>query len=115
MPSCHQLGNIIHSAQKMYWEKGLQQGNPCHEVSVRNVAAHVHGHPLLDTSEYFLILFIFMISNVLCAHTHRKKCCRYFNYLMLTNTFQNSSLSKYTGNIFAAIAKRKVTPLKLHA
>lgn len=62
-------GNIIHSALKMYREKGLQQGNPCHELDVRNSAAHVHGHLLLDTSRSFLILFIFMISNVLCTHT----------------------------------------------
>lgn len=61
--------NIIHSALKMYWDKGLQKGNPCHELGVRNSAAHVHGHLLLDTSRSLLILFIFMISNVLCTHT----------------------------------------------
>lgn len=67
---CHP-GNIIQSALKMYWEKGLQQGNPCHELGVRNFAAYLHGHLLLDASRSFLILFIFMmISNILCTHTH---------------------------------------------
>lgn len=56
---------------------------------------------------------IFMISNVLHAHTHGKKYCRCLNYSVLINTFPNISQFKDTGNVFAAIAKRKVTPLKL--
>lgn len=86
-------GNIIHSALKMYWEKGLQQRNPCHELGVRNFAVYVHGHLLLDASKSFLILFIFMISNVLCTHAHMKTYCRGLHYSMLINRFQNISLS----------------------
>lgn len=64
-------GDTIHSAQRMYWENGVQQGNSRHQTGVRKVAAHVHSLPLLDISIHFLILFIFMISNVQQVYTHK--------------------------------------------
>lgn len=96
-------GNIIHSALKMYWEKGLQQGNPCHELGVRNFAVHVpFDHYMLTFCLMPLDPFSFYFHDLWCSvhiqtcthtHTHTKNHWRGPNYSMLIDTFQNISLS----------------------
>lgn len=118
-------GNIIHSALKMYWEKGLQQGNPCHELGVRNFAVHVpFDHYMLTFCLMPLDPFSFYFHDLWCsvhiqtrAHTHTQKKSLERSQLLHADRHISkhfSVLSKDTGNIFTAIAKRKVTLLKLH-
>lgn len=117
-------GNFIHSALKMYWEKGLQQGNPCHELGVRNFAARVctfwplYGHLYLMPLDPFSFC-LFSWSLMFCAHTHTHTEEKSLQRSQLLHANQHISehfsvLSHDIGNIFAAIAKRKVTVLKLH-
>lgn len=89
---CHQLETLPTHHLKCTGRKDCNEEIHVMRLGVRNFAAYVHSHLLLDDSRSFLMLYIFMIASVLCIQTHMKIHCRGLNYSMLIDTFQNISL-----------------------